>query len=290
MSFNKWDIVGMLERGMRRGEILTPPLASSGVSPPFAKSRVRLISGKGLGSQIGLFDKKTEGNKITQYVGAGVEVVIIGDKNYPEQLEQIADPPIALFYKGDIEILKQKCIAVVGSRDQSERGKREVARIVPELVNPAAHEQRGNLAVREQRGKRFVIVSGLALGTDAQAHRVCLGNNGKTVAVLPCGLDMIYPMRHKDFAEEIVRSGGCLVSEYPFGTEIAKFRFLERNRIISGLSLATLVVEAGKPSGAVATANFAIDQGREVWVVPAKEGDKNSEGILNLIADGAKIV
>jgi len=252
---NKWRVVRLLEKKVRRGDIL------------------RLISGEDLGVQKSLFEGDALGKLSDRYKEVGVGVMLVGDKNYPEELGNIADPPVCLFYKGEPSILKDKCVAVIGSRDQSPRGIRATKRIVPELVKQG-----------------FVIVSGLALGTDSQAHRVCLGCGGKTVAVMPVGLDMVYPARHQRLAEEIVDKGGLLLSEYPFGTEIFKFRFLERNRIVSGLSRATLVVEAGKPSGATATANFAIDQGREVWVSRGRRGEKNSEGILNLIEDGARII
>jgi len=148
-----------------------------------------------------------------------------------------------------------------------------VRRIVPELVKA-----------------RIGIVSGLALGVDGEVHKECLRVGGKTIAVLPTGLDRIYPVRHKQLAEKILVAGGGLISEYPLGSELRKSNFLERNRLVSGLSRGVVVIEAARRSGSINTPNWAIDQGKEVWCVDKKPGEENSQGLLDLVADGARVI
>ena len=133
----------------------------------------------------------------------------------------------------------------------------------------------------------YGIVSGLAYGTDTLVHQPCLAVGGYTIAVLATDLDHVYPKENIELAENIVKSGGCLLSEHPLGNVTKRSDFLERNRIVSGLCMGTLVIEAAARSGSISTPNFAIDQGREVWCVAAKPGEPNSEGILALIEDGA---
>jgi len=216
---------------------------------------------------------------------------------YPTLLREIYDPPEKLFYKGRLPSTPFKfplikgegqkpsllakgrkeerlkgLIAVVGSRQMSQRGKKYIEEIVPKLV-----------------ARGLGIVSGLAYGVDAWAHEICLKMSGYTLAVLPTPLNKIYPKENKELAERIIKSGGCLMSEFEDGREIIRSDFLRRNRIVSGLCEGVLVIEADKRSGSIATANFALDQGREVWVCPANPGEPNSEGILGLIEDGAKI-
>jgi DNA processing protein len=135
----------------------------------------------------------------------------------------------------------------------------------------------------------FVIVSGLAFGVDAAAHEGCLDANGATVAILPCGLDRVYPRSHERLAKKIVERGGALVSEYPPGTEPLPYRFLERNRIVSGISRGIIVVEAPEGSGAVATARFAGEQGRDIFVVPGPATHPNYVASHELIRNGAEL-
>lgn len=193
--------------------------------------------------------------------------------HWPSLISQIPDPPKKLYYVGDVVPLSSRLVAVVGSREMSKRGEDAVRRIVPDLV------------------KRGVgIVSGLALGVDTLAHKICLDCGGYTVAVMGMGLDRIYPWENKELAERIVANGGCLLSEYEVGHKTIRSDFLKRNRIVSGLCVGTLVIEAAGRSGSISTPNFAVDQGREVWVVEAHEGEPNSEGILALIEDGATVI
>ena len=144
--------------------------------------------------------------------------------------------------------------------------------------------------VRELASRGITIISGLALGIDGISHQACLEGGGKTIAVLGSGLDIIYPFCHKKLAKEIVEKGGALVSEYPPGTKPDRWQFPARNRIIAGLSQACLVIEAPKKSGALITAFYALNEGRDVLSVPGEINKKNSEGTNNLIKLGAKPV
>ena len=224
---------------------------------------------------------------------SNVKVVKIRDAQYPNLLREIYDPPEELFYDGrlpfDTSPLRPSLglgegkmveyergiplIAVVGSRKMSQRGREYVELVVPRLVNEG-----------------FGIVSGLAYGVDAWAHEVCLRCGGYALAVLPTPLDKIYPRENQELAKKIVMSGGCLMTEFENGRNVLGSDFLRRNRIVSGLCAGVLVIEADLRSGSVATANFALDQGREVWVCPANPGEPNSEGILKLVEDGANLI
>lgn len=210
------------------------------------------------------------GNYSARYIKNEVEAVGVGDPEYPYLLKQIDKPPVKIFYHGRLPAKDESCVAVVGSRHCSGRAKVIIDNWVPELVKAG-----------------FVIISGLAIGIDSLVHEACLACGGRAVAVLPTGLDPIYPRRNKYLAEEIVSKGGCLISEYPSGTAVDRGRFLWRNRIVSGLSLGVLVVEASQRSGSLNTAGWAAEQGREVWCVSCKKGELNSEGVLGLIEDGA---
>jgi DNA processing protein len=202
-----------------------------------------------------------EVNKITQ------------DANgFPQRLQQIATAPKCLFVKGmSLSVLtKRPCVAVVGSRKVSAYGKAVTIQLVAELV---------------QQG--VVIISGLALGVDAVAHRAALEAGGQTIAVLPCGLERIYPANHFRLAQDILAQGGALVSEYPEGTLTYPVNFIARNRIVSGLSDAVLITEAAEKSGTLHTARFALEQGRDVLAVPGNITSATSVGTNNLIRTGA---
>lgn len=205
-----------------------------------------------------------------------VDIISIDDEAYPKRLKEIYDFPISLYIKGDIKILNNKSISIIGCRDASDYGKK------------AAKYFSYNLAK-----ENINIVSGLARGIDSYAHIGCLcANNsfGKTIAVLGNGIDMIYPKENKYLAEEIIKSGGAIISEYPIGTKPLKINFPARNRIVSGLSNAVLVVEAKERSGTLITVDFALEQGRDVYVVPGNINEINSVGTNNLIKEGAKLV
>ena len=187
---------------------------------------------------------------------------------YPKLLLQIHNPPFILYYRGNLEIFNRPSIAVVGPRQASFYGKQVVIKIISELV---------------QAG--FLIISGLALGIDTEAHQVTLDNNGKTAAVLGTGLDTIYPSINRSLSEKIIKDG-CLISEFPPDTSPLRNNFPRRNRIIAGLAQATLVIEASEKSGALITARFALAENREVMAVPGSIFSPSSQGTNNLIKLG----
>lgn len=202
-----------------------------------------------------------------------VNKVSFDANGYPERLRQLAKPPAQLYSLGaDLcNLLEMPCLAVIGSRNVSAYGKSVTARLAGEAA---------------QRG--IVVISGLALGVDALAHEAALEAGGLTIAVLPAGLDKIYPASHTRLAQRILEQGGALVSEYPEGTRIAfKGNYIARNRIISGLSDAVLITEAAEKSGSLHTARFALEQGREVLAVPGNITSPTSVGTNNLLKTGA---
>lgn len=194
------------------------------------------------------------------------------DADYPDQLREMADPPALLYGKGRREMLDQNCLAIVGSRNATAQGE----------ANAEAFAQ-----VLSEAG--ITIVSGLALGIDAAAHRGGLKGAGSTIAVVGTGLDRVYPARNKALAHEIAEKG-LLLSEFPLGTISAPGHFPKRNRIISGLSHAVLVVEAALNSGSLITARLALEQGREVLAIPGSIHSPLSKGCHALIKQGAKLV
>ncbi|MDD5469865.1 MAG: DNA-processing protein DprA [Candidatus Peribacteraceae bacterium] len=196
----------------------------------------------------------------------GILFTSLEEDAYPAQLREIADPPVFLYYKGSIKILRQPCIALVGTRDISAYGKRVTEAIVPELVRAGV-----------------TTVSGLAMGIDAQVARDTLAANGQTVAVLAHGLAGVYPRGNAKLAQEIVANGGALLSEFPMDAMPDKYAFVARNRVIAGLALGTVVLEAGEGSGALITAGLALEYGREVFAVPGQIFDPHYAG-CNLLA------
>ena len=203
-----------------------------------------------------------------------LDVLSIEDDIYPQLLRQIADPPIFLYYRGDLEVLHQPCIALVGKRDMSSYGKRVTEMFVPQLVAAGV-----------------VTVSGLALGVDAQVARETLAVGGKTVAVLGHGLSILHPKQNALLGKEIVEQGGLLLSEFPLDTIPGTYTFPARNRIIAGLSKGTVVIEAGEGSGALITADLALEYGRDVFAVPGQIFDEHVAGCHSYIANGrAKLV
>ncbi|MBO6233341.1 MAG: DNA-processing protein DprA [Clostridia bacterium] len=196
--------------------------------------------------------------------------ITMENEKYPILLKQIYDPPKCLYVMGNIEILNNQSIAIVGCREATEYGKK------------AATYFSYNLAKQN-----VTIVSGLARGIDSYSHIGTLKANGKTIAVIGSGLDIIYPKENEQLAKKIVEQGGAIISEYPLGTRPQKEYFPARNRIISGISQATLVIEAKEKSGSLITADFAMEQGKDVYSVPGNINSKNSVGTNNLIKDGA---
>lgn len=204
-----------------------------------------------------------------------IKILKYSDANYPTLLRQLTDFPRLLYYRGQMDLPDEFCVAVVGTRRASAYGQR----ITPELVQPLCRNG-------------ITIVSGLAYGIDAFAHQAALDYGGRTIAVLPGGLDTqnISPHNHIRLAENILAHGGALVSEYPPGTEARKHHFLARNRIIAGLALGTIIVECDVKSGALITARHALDQNRSVYAVPGPIYSVQSRGPHKLITDGALLI
>ena len=202
-----------------------------------------------------------------------IKKIKLGEKNYPELLSQIYDPPQELYVWGELKKREKLPLAIVGTRKVSSYG----AKLAKEFSFYLA-----------QTG--FTIISGLALGVDGLAHKGALEAKGKTIAVLGSGLNYIYPASHKKLAEEIVKKGGAVISEYPPDTGPRKEFFPMRNRIVAGLSLGTLVIEAPKISGALITARLALEENREVMAVPSDIWRKSAEGSNDLLKKGAKVI
>lgn len=191
--------------------------------------------------------------------------------SYPVKLQNISDAPKELYILGNLEkLLEGPCLSVVGSRKVTPYGRG----VTESLVSSVA-----------SRG--VTIISGLALGVDAIAHKATLDSGGKTIAVLPCGLDKPYPASHRQLARRILEQGGALVSEYPAKTPPLQHHFIARNRIVSALGDAVLITEAAAKSGTMHTVSFALDQGRTVLAVPGNITSSLSEGTNNLIKTGA---
>lgn len=203
---------------------------------------------------------------------AGRRILCLHDPEYPRQLREIAQPPPLLFVQGDPDLLALPQIAVVGARSATPQGLENAQAFAAELA---------------RRG--FVISSGLALGIDGAAHRGALQVRGGTVAVCATGLDRVYPARHQALAREIAAQG-TLVSEFPIGVPALAENFPRRNRIISGLSMGVLVVEAARESGSLITARLALEQGREVFAIPGSIHNPMARGCHALIRQGAKLV
>ncbi|MFW6007321.1 MAG: DNA-processing protein DprA [Halanaerobiales bacterium] len=200
-----------------------------------------------------------------------INFIILNDKKYPEILKQIYDPPPVIFYKGKLDF-NQPAVAVIGSRKCTGYGRRVAETISKKLARNG-----------------ITIVSGMARGIDTCSHQGAIAGNGKTIAVLGSGLDVIYPAENKNLFKKI-QNQGVVISEFPPGTKPISGNFPRRNRIISGLSLGTVVVEASTRSGSLITADLALEQGREVFAVPGNISRASSRGTNNLIKKGAKIV
>jgi DNA processing protein len=205
----------------------------------------------------------------------GADVLALDDGAYPALLREIPDPPVTLYVRGRWRAcLEAPCVGVVGSRRCSTYGQNVAASLARELA-----------------ARGVTVVSGLARGVDAAAHRGALEAGGRTVAVLGTGIDEVYPRDHRRLAEEILEKGGALVTQFPLGTPPVAENFPYRNRIISGLSYGVIVVEASENSGSLITARLALEQGREVFAVPGNITSRNSFGTNFLIKGaGAKLI
>ena len=197
--------------------------------------------------------------------------ISILDDEYPIELKNCYNPPVLLFYKGNVDLLKRPKMAVVGARTASQTGTKSVQKIVSEL------------------GNQFVIVSGLARGIDTSAHISALKNGGATIAVIGCGLDVHYPKENK-LLQEYLGKNHLILSEYAVGEAPLKFHFPERNRIIAGLSQGAIVAEAKMRSGSLITCERALEEGRDVFAIPGNILDGKSDGCHHLIKEGAKCI
>jgi len=216
-------------------------------------------------------DRKAAEQDLAWMQASATRLLTFTDPAYPPLLRQIADPPFALFVRGDAALLCEPQLAMVGSRNPSSEGRRNAEEFAEYLARCG-----------------LVIVSGMALGIDAACHRGAL-KGGKTVAVWGTGLDKAYPPRNRELAAEIAEKG-AVVSEFPPGTPPLPMHFPRRNRIISGLSVGTLVVEAARQSGSLITARTASEQGREVFAIPGSIHNPMARGCHRLLRDGAKLV
>ena len=203
---------------------------------------------------------------------SGVSVFTYKDDGYPARLKEIYDYPPVIYVRGKILPEDEWCLSVVGTRGATVYGRQVAEEITADLAR-----------------NRITIVSGLARGIDSIAHRSALEAGGRTIAIFACGLDTVYPAENADLARRIIQNG-AIVSEYPLGTKPRPDYFPRRNRIMSGMSLGVLVIEAGESSGAIITANIALEQNREVFAVPGSILSSASKGTNHLIQEGAKLV
>ena len=207
--------------------------------------------------------------------GSESRVVIIeyASNLYPERLRYIKNPPTRLYVEGSVEILNEFGIAVIGSRTNTQYGEKMCKKFVKDLVQ-----------------YNINIISGLAIGIDSIAHKTCLRNSGKTIAVLPSGLKNIYPSSNRELAQVIMDNGGAVISEYENDTKADSAKFLERNRIVAGLGMGTLVVEGGSRSGTSVTAKFTENAGKPVFCIPSSLENIKGKGTNELIQNGSKLI
>lgn len=240
-------------------------------------SKAELMQVEGVGEEVarsitGWREKVDLDAELQRIEKAGVSVVCRDDPEYPKHLREIYDPPLVLYVKGKLTERDGLAIAVVGSRRTTLYGQDMARKLAFQLARVGV-----------------TVVSGLARGIDTAAHNGALQAKGRTVAVIGCGIDVMYPAENKKLADEIVEKGGAVVTEFPFGVQPDRQNFPMRNRIISGWSLGVVVVEANVKSGALITANQAGEQGRQVFAVPGRADSILSKGANKLIKDGAKL-
>jgi DNA processing protein len=236
-------------------------LEGAGLPAPAAQS---IALGKSLELAAEEFDHTRE---------LGASIIVPGDAEYPKRLLEIYDPPLVLYMKGDAQLIDKDGIAVVGTRHPTPYGMGMAERLACDLA-----------------ARGLVIFSGMARGIDTAAHRGALNAHGPTVAIWGTGIDEVYPKDNRKIAEQILASGGAIITEFPLGTFPAPQNFPIRNRIISGISIGVLVVEAGEYSGTRVTSRCALEQGREVFAVPGNVTNKLSWGPNTLIKQGAALV
>ncbi len=226
--------------------------------------------GRNIAEGISNFSDWKAVDKTLEKVSKGqISLITFHDTDYPELLKEIYDSPVLLYVLGDAGVLKSQSLAVVGTRKPTSYGRQMAEYFTQTIVEQG-----------------LTIVSGLAYGIDTFAHKKCLDSGGKTIAVLGSGVDWIYPETNKTLAQKIINTGGAIISEYPLGAKPDFGHFPVRNRIVSGLSLGTLVVESGLKGGSMITANLALDQNREVFVVPHMNTNRAGAGCNYLIKRG----
>lgn len=217
------------------------------------------------------FDRsRSEISNLWQTYQRGGFLTILSE-NYPLYLKEIYNPPVGLFYRGNLDLLKKPALAMVGSRVATGYGKQIVSNLIPELV------------------AKYVIVSGLAKGIDTSVHQQTIRHQGQTIGVVGTGLDVVYPQENFRL-QQYMAERHLLLSEYPQGTAPLAYHFPARNRIIAGLAQGTIIIEAKQKSGSLITAQLALESGREVFAVPGSVIDGHSIGCLELIQQGAKCV
>ena len=240
-------------------------------------SRAELMRVEGVGEEVtrnitGWHETIKLDEELARIEKSGVRVVTREDGEYPQHLREIYDPPLVLYVRGTLIENERLAIGIVGSRRTTLYGQEMSRKLAYQLARVG-----------------MTIVSGLARGIDTEAHRGALQAKGRTVAVIGCGIDVVYPPENKKLTDEIVEKGGAVVTEFPFGVQPDRQNFPMRNRIISGWSLGVVVVEANLKSGALITAKQAMEQGREVFAVPGRADSILSRGTNKLIKDGAKL-
>jgi DNA processing protein len=243
----------------------------------FRASKADLLSVEGLGEKVageiqrGPFEKIVE-RELYLIEKVGATIVTFQDENYPRRLKDIYDPPPLLYVRGTLKADDELAVSIVGSRKTTSYGRWITEKIAWDLVHHG-----------------ITIVSGMARGIDTVAHQGAISGAGRTLAVLGCGVDVVYPPENRNIFGQIIDHGAVL-SEFPMGAPPEGSHFPKRNRIISGLSIGVVVVEAGKRSGSLITANCALEQGRDVFAVPGNVGAEGSRGTNQLIKQGAKLV
>ena len=261
------------------GSILMKRLLDDFKTPEavFKASKKHLLSVEGLGEKVALeilkgpLDKRVR-RELSLIEKAKVKLLAITDEHYPKRLREIYDPPPLLYMRGGLQKEDELAVAMVGSRKTNPYGRMMTEKISQELVRQGVS-----------------IVSGMARGIDAVAHWGALSGGGRTIAVLGCGVDVVYPKENRNLFSKIMEHGAIL-SEFPMGSPPEGAHFPRRNRIISGLSLGVVVVQAGIKSGSLITAGYALDQGKDVFAVPGVVGTEGSRGTHQLIKQGAKLV
>ncbi len=239
------------------------------------REELELVIGKNLATNFIQFRQRFDPvKKLKEIKDKNIQVLCFDDPSYPSRLKNISDPPICLYTKGEVKNFNQDyLLAIIGTRKPSFYGQQIAKKFSYELTRAG-----------------FVIVSGMAIGIDTIAHQNCLEADGKTIAVLGCGVDIIYPSVNTKLYREIIKKGGLIISEFPPGHTVLKGLFIARNRLISGLAKGVLVVEGAKDSGALITADYAAQQGREVFAPPGPLTSKMSEAPNILLKQGAKLV